>query len=174
MGMPSLSTSASTNAATFAFDEAISPSRAFQYLVESIQDDAEDKYEIVLESIREERLGGALAHLQHSNKDWSISFKEIKDGRCLVTDMNCPGAKNCLAQKWEAKKAEEAANEPVSPPEPPPKFVLRRTVDVLFLNPDVEIPDSQDDSEMDIDPPTPETVQNAVNFYSKGFDTDGA
>ncbi|EEU36023.1 uncharacterized protein NECHADRAFT_85376 [Fusarium vanettenii 77-13-4] len=114
-----------------------------------IENDAEDRLELLCELAREENLGAVVAQLTSSDPNWSLTFEELKGGRsCLIPGMECRGIWNhtdkVAAKKhysnqshlaWDRKMAREAARLPPAVPSPLPRPDLRPTMVIAFPPP---------------------------------------
>ncbi|KAH7183299.1 uncharacterized protein B0J16DRAFT_373786 [Fusarium flagelliforme] len=121
-------------------------------------DDMEKEAEVKLASLNIEALksflGPCVAHLPYSEKDWSLTTKEIAaGGRCLVPAAGCSGfpamdwldddfwkkiedhLKTEVHLKHEEEKERECAGGHWIHVPQEPKFVMHRTMDIKFLDP---------------------------------------
>lgn len=84
-----------------------------------MQEEAESKFRLLEKMARESRFVASLAHLPHSKVDWSVSTEAMAAGGvCWIPEAGC-----------------EAANKAPSPPPPEPRFVMFRTMNIVFLDP---------------------------------------
>ncbi|CAJ0554338.1 Ff.00g128510.m01.CDS01 [Fusarium sp. VM40] len=127
-----------------------------------MEEEAEAKFGVLEDMARESRFGASLAHLPHSKVDWSTSTEAMAAGAlCWIPEAGCggfaPGVlitddivrdhfRSRVHKNHEEAMRLEAENKEPSPPPPEPRFVMFRTMNIVFLDPpgdpDRVIPDS--------------------------------